>query len=299
MLASLTAIADRWRSVSANAAIRPTTFLHPDVFTPRLVLSDLDNITRELSAGRSVAIATGFMSAVVLSQLDPIGAAKHALDRSEQLFWSKFQTDPHSARSRFPTIDWATSKVEIATSDRSRKRFIRRAHALNIIYGTTVVDCANAKWFTLHHQLYLPFVKAVDRMQAAERITARSPQETYAAMIKIETACLKSVAGAAADALVARVTEFEASVGVVIKGVDALQGRGKEVEKYFDAHIAASGEVPYHPIYNTNELRTVEGIIQDFSNWLTRHAEEMTDSMESEVAAIMAIWDRIVELESE
>lgn len=136
-------------------------------------------------------------------------------------------------------------------------------------------------------------------MQAAERITARSPQETYAAMIKIETACLRNVAGTATDALVARVAKFEADAGVVMEGVGAVQGRGKEVEAYFDAHITASGEVPHHPIYNMDELRCVEKVIQGMSNCLMRHTKEMAESTGSEMAAIMAIWDRVVELESE
>lgn len=281
---------------SPASAIGPVDFTHLRSFDPRLALSDLPSITRELSAGRSIAIATNFITSKQLFQLDPIGAAKHAMTELEKGCWTRFQTEPGEIRKLLPVIDWATCRLEIAPS--SQKRFLRRAQALNTVYGTTAVDCENAKWFTLHHEVLLSLVKAVDRMQAAERISVRSPLETYAALVKIEVACLYQVAGTAVDALLARVGEFEADAGKISESISLMSGRRKEVEAYFETHIAASGEVPYHPIFNMNELRCVDKLVQGTTDCLERHANELYDSTSSESAAIMAIWSRAEELDS-
>lgn len=282
---------------SPASAIRPVNFTHLRFFDPRIALSDLPSITRELSAGRSVAIATNFITSNQLSQLDPIGAAKHAMTEKEKDFWTVFQTDPSKIRQRLPVIDWTTCRLEIVPS--SKKRFLRRAHALNTLYGTTGIDSENARWFTIHHhEFLLLLVKAVDRMQAAERISVRSPLETYAALVKIEVACLCHVVTTASDALLARASKFEGDAGKIAEGMSVVNGRGEEVEAYFNAHIAASGEVPYHPVFNMNELRCVNKIVKGVSECLERHAKELTESTTSESAAIMEICNRAEELGS-
>lgn len=219
---------------SPASAVKLVDFTHLNSFGPWLALSDLPSITRELSARRSVAIATKFITHQQLSQLDPIGAAKHAMTDMENTLWTIFQTDPNKIRERLPITDWTTCKLEIAPS--SQKRFLRRAQAINTVYGTTVVDCENAKWFTLNHKSPLLLVKAVDRMQAAERISVRSPPETYAALVKIEIACLYHVIAIASDGLLA-----EAGVGEITESVSVVSERGKELKAYLDTHIAPPG----------------------------------------------------------
>ncbi|KAL0631831.1 hypothetical protein Q9L58_009293 [Maublancomyces gigas] len=252
-LVNLTAITNRKRPIPTDDAtviskkartnsaieppIKPVDFTHLNSFGPRLALSDLPSITRELSACRSVAIATNFITHQQLSQLDPIGAAKHAMTEIESVLWTVFQTNPSGIRERLPVIDWTTCKVEIAPS--SQKRFLRRAQAINTVYGTTVVDCENAKWFTLNHKSPLLLMKAVDRMQAAERISVRSPLETYAALVKIEIACLHHVIAIASDALLA-----EAGAGEITESLSVVSERGKELKAYLDTHIAAPGGHP-------------------------------------------------------
>lgn len=271
-------------------------FTHPDYadYSRRpIVLSDLVAIARELPTRRSIAIATGFMSPVKLSQLDPIGAAKVAMSYDERRWWSAIQA---GANLELPTIDWTTARLEVVPA--SKKRLTRRANALATLYPTDVVDAENALWFTLEYEEFRPLVKVVDRMQAAMRVTERSPQATYDAMVRAEIACLRHVGNTATAALVADIDAFEGKALGMMDSVSAIQKNRTKALKDMDAHLEALGVMPQHRLFDaTEELYCLSRTLDGCTDVMKGDASEMAQRSDGKVEAIMAIWNRVEELE--
>lgn len=268
---------------------------HHDYPRRLLALSDPVAIARELPTRRSIAIATGFMSSIKLSQIDPISAAKAAMSYHESHWWSAVQA---GADLGLPTIDWTTARLEVVPA--SEKRLKRRANALGALYPTDVVDAENALWFTLKYEKFRPLVKVVNRMQAAIRITERSPQATYDAMVRAEIACLRHVGNIATDALVADIDAFEGEALGIVDALNMIQKSRTKALENMDAHLAVSGVMPQHRLFDaTNELHCLSRVLDGCTGVMKRHSSEMAQRSDGKAEAIMAIWDRVEELEAE
>ena len=132
--------------------------------TLKILCSKLTAIASVISAGQSVAVATGY-SAAANPEQRAVEKAVGQMDPWEHRAWEWFQTGSYV----LPEMDWKSNVDSIPQSLRPLKTAQRRAEALNRLYKTDQAKPCHSVWFTKHHLLCLPLVKAMARVIGAER----------------------------------------------------------------------------------------------------------------------------------
>lgn len=129
-----------------------------------ILCSKLTAIMEAVVAGQSVAVATAYAAAT--------SPDRHALRRAisqmppfEAKVWTWFAT----GSCALPDMEWKTSIDTTPRSPRPLMTAQRRAEALNRLYKTDQAHPPHWVWFTKHHSVYLPLVKAMARVIGAER----------------------------------------------------------------------------------------------------------------------------------
>ena len=129
-----------------------------------ILCSKLTTIANVITAGESVAVATGY-SAAASQERRSVQKAISQMHPFERDMWAYFETDP----CVLPDIDWKTNIDLTPLSQEPLKTAHRRVEALNRLYKTDQAQPGHSVWFTKHHLVYLPLVKAMVRVIGVER----------------------------------------------------------------------------------------------------------------------------------
>lgn len=139
--------------------------------TSSTLLSKLDQIVDCLAQGQSLAGATDYAKSTV-SNHDAAEIALSQMTPQEYENWNAFL----KGNIQLPTIDWDVNYGETPTSKKGLQKARRRAEALNRLYSCDRAQPSHSVWFTAHHILYLPLVKAMARVIGAERQLGQTNQ---------------------------------------------------------------------------------------------------------------------------
>lgn len=126
--------------------------------------SKLTAIANVITAGHSVAVATAY-SAVPNQRPRSIQTAVDQMGPHEAEQWAAYQKGSCNP----PDMNWETDIDTTNLSPKPLKTARRRAEALNRLYRTDKAQPGHSVWFTKHHLVYLPLVKAMARVIGAER----------------------------------------------------------------------------------------------------------------------------------
>ena len=132
--------------------------------TLKILSSKLATIAGVITAGRSVAVATGY-SAAAHQEQRAVEKAVGEMGPYEHEAWTMYQ----SGSCSLPHIDWKSNVDSTPLSTKPLKIARRRAEALNRLYKTDQAQPGHSVWFTKHHLVFLPLVKAMARVIGAER----------------------------------------------------------------------------------------------------------------------------------
>lgn len=126
--------------------------------------SKLTAIANVITTRQSVAIATAY-SATPNQKPRSIQIAIDQMDPHEAEAWAGY----HKGSITLPDINWETGIDSAPLSAKPLKIAGRRAEALNRLYQTDKAQPGHSVWFTKHHPLGLPLIKAMARVIGAER----------------------------------------------------------------------------------------------------------------------------------
>jgi hypothetical protein len=132
--------------------------------TLTILCPKLTAIAEVVSAGQSVAVATGY-SAAASQEQHAVRKAISQMPPLEGEAWIWFETGSYT----LPDMEWKTTIQTTSLSPKPLKTARRRAEALNRLYKTDQVQPYHSVWFTKHHPAHLPLVKAMARVIGAER----------------------------------------------------------------------------------------------------------------------------------
>ena len=132
--------------------------------TLMILCSKLTAIAEVVSAGQSVAIATAY-AAAASQEWRAVQKAINEMRPPERRLWDLFETSSIA----LPDMDWKIDIDPTPLSPRPLRTARRRAEALNRLYKTNEALPPHSVWFTKHHSIYLPLVKAMARVIGAER----------------------------------------------------------------------------------------------------------------------------------
>ena len=126
--------------------------------------SKLTAIENVITAGQSIAVATAY-SAVPNQKPRSIQIAVDEMCLQEAEAWACYQNGFFT----LPDMNWETDIDLASQSLKPLKTSRRRAEALNRLYQTDKAQPGHSVWFTKHHLVFLPLVKAMARVIGAER----------------------------------------------------------------------------------------------------------------------------------
>ncbi len=181
----------------------------------------LTAIADVVTSEKSVAIATGY-SAVASQEQRPVQKAIAQMSPSEGEAWEWFETGSYT----LPDMDWRTSIDSILLSAKPLKTARRRAEALNRIYKTDKAQPCHSVWFTKHHPVHIPLVKAMARIIGAERdlvgggVWTATQLADLQSINKILSIIAQFVSGRASQPLLPVITHAQA---VLVSHRDALR----------------------------------------------------------------------------
>ena len=129
-----------------------------------ILYSKLTVIADVITAGKSIAVATGF-SAAANQDHCAVEKALRQMGPWEHEMWTWFQT----GSCTLPVMDWKSNIDLNPLSLKPLKIARRRAEALNRLYKTDQAQPCHSVWFTKNHLSHLPLVKAMARVIGSER----------------------------------------------------------------------------------------------------------------------------------
>ena len=132
--------------------------------TLAILCPKLTAIAELVSAGQSVAVATGYAAATNQDQR-AVQKATRQMRPSEGRVWAWFE----GGLCTLPDMDWTTNVDHTPLSPTPLKTARRRAQALNRLYKTDQAQPSHSVWFTKHHLEHLALVTAMARVIGAER----------------------------------------------------------------------------------------------------------------------------------
>jgi hypothetical protein len=249
----------------------------------------------EMRLGRSLALATGHVTQIQLGTYDTLGAAVEAMPLDERRFWAVYKSEPWSIR--LPTVDWENSKLPIVSlQKKAAQRYKRRSDALRELYKCDTISPENAMWFTINHEVFLPLVKAIDRMQAASRIRKCSLHEVRKFLWSKEIECLHSILLSTSDIVVKRSSKGLEDMQSLQKSSGALVQWGEDMGMILQECIL--GKVKNRSFY-WDELRCVEHIMASLGSCIERLSEQFKAHLAAITGALDAIEKRCDSLKAE
>lgn len=132
--------------------------------TLKILCSKLTAIADVVTAGRSVAVATGY-SAAANQEQRAVQKAINQMSSLEGEVWAWFE----KGSCTLPDMDWRINIDSTPLSHKPLKTAHRRAEALNRLYKTDQAQPCHSVWFTKNCPEYHPLVKAMARVIGAER----------------------------------------------------------------------------------------------------------------------------------
>lgn len=132
--------------------------------TASTLLDKLERIEECLAQGSPLGAAIGHPKSSVPAR-HAAEVAKSQMPPQEHEYWVEFLR----GEIKLPRIDWDTDRGDTPTSKSGLRKAVRRAEALNRLYGIKTALPSHSVWFITHHPDYLPLVKAMARVIGAER----------------------------------------------------------------------------------------------------------------------------------
>ncbi|KAJ5108457.1 hypothetical protein N7456_005132 [Penicillium angulare] len=129
----------------------------------RQTLIKVQDLAQVVADAHSLAVRTGYRGAAHTDR-DPVSLAMKNMTEME-----KEQYNAWISGATMPQIDWFKSTKPLPGGARSLGRFKKRACAMQQIWKNSDITTENASWLTTEMVPLLPLVKAVARIQAAER----------------------------------------------------------------------------------------------------------------------------------
>lgn len=141
-----------------------------DLETTAQKLEILANVVEE---GNSLALYTGLqLSAPKAHAKDAESMAQTHMTALELESYTEWKSN----NTRLPPFDWENHQIPLPSSTpQNLKKYTRRAEAMDTVWNHTGARPEHASWLTFNLSSVLPLVKAVSRVQAAERQFQNDP----------------------------------------------------------------------------------------------------------------------------
>lgn len=130
----------------------------------RAIADKLHALAEVVTAGKSVAVATGMLAARARRDA-AFTLAQKGMTPAEIIQLRAWQS-----KGDLPDVHWQDVTVRSPSGRKSAAQLGRRAEALQYLYPKTAVDEDMAYGFALHHPAYMPLVMAVVKMQEAQKV---------------------------------------------------------------------------------------------------------------------------------
>ncbi|AGK89732.1 hypothetical protein [Cryphonectria parasitica bipartite mycovirus 1] len=176
---------------------------------------NLQTTARKLAAlaaiverGKSLAVHTGYAGAAHATR-DPVDLAKTSMTPAEVK-----QYETWARGIRMPEFNFVTNREPLRGQEGARKRYERRARAMNKIWKTNVAVAENAMFVSIHLTYMVPLVAAVSKIEAAEmELVGGSNDLTEMELAEVQTAHkITSIASANMNSMMEQIRRLTSSI---------------------------------------------------------------------------------------
>jgi hypothetical protein len=201
----------------------------------------LEVLAEVVNEGNSLALFTGLELSTPRPK-DTESIAKSQMTPTEL----ESYTDWKSKTVPMPPFDWENNKSPLPTAAaRSLKKFARRAAAMDAVWAHDGATPEHASWLTFNMPAFLPLVKVVSRVQAAQKqYNQNDPLARLGPMEAAEIETARSavyVAERNKERELQRIRQLTRSIS---RSADALNSRIARVEKPEESQQPEEPRVP-------------------------------------------------------